>query len=56
MKCWACSSCIELGDLVNELPIVGALVHRACWERETGVSALGSITLRQRLTGGVTTG
>ena len=36
MRCWACGRCIHLVDLVNELPIVGALVHRACYESETG--------------------
>jgi hypothetical protein len=49
MRCWACPRAIRLGDLVNELPIVGALVHRACYERHTGTPAGRSISLGQWL-------
>ena len=36
MRCWACDDAITLTDLVNELPIVDALVHRNCYARITG--------------------
>jgi hypothetical protein len=36
MRCWACTNAIQLTDLVNELPIVGALVHRNCYLRLIG--------------------
>jgi hypothetical protein len=39
MRCWACENAIHLTDLVNELPIVGTLVHRECYERVTGEKA-----------------
>jgi hypothetical protein len=49
MRCWACSRAIELPDLVTELPIVGALVHIGCYERETGQRPLRVRTLTQAL-------
>jgi hypothetical protein len=42
MRCWACSHRIRLDDLVKELPIIGALVHRGCYERVTGLVATKS--------------
>jgi hypothetical protein len=36
MRCRACGKAIGLDDSVNELPIAGALVHRVCYEWETG--------------------
>jgi hypothetical protein len=36
MKCWACGKAIALTDMVDELPIVEALVHEQCYARETG--------------------
>jgi hypothetical protein len=49
MRCWACSRCIHLTDLVNELPIVGALVHRGCYERQAGQAPPVSHTLSDYL-------
>jgi hypothetical protein len=49
MRCWACPDAIVLDDLVMELPIVGAIVHRACYERETGQRARHPMTVRQAL-------
>jgi hypothetical protein len=39
MRCWACGHAIGLHDEVCELPVAAALVHRACYERETGQDA-----------------
>ena len=50
MRCWACSHAIGLDDLVMELPIVGAIVHTACYERETGQRADRPMTVKQALT------
>jgi hypothetical protein len=36
MRCWACAKTITLYDEVCELPVAGTIVHRACYERETG--------------------
>jgi len=36
VRCWACGKAIELYDEVRELPVAKALVHRGCYERETG--------------------
>ena len=49
MRCWACSRAIKLPDLVTELPIVGAIVHIGCYERETSQSPLRAITLGEAL-------
>ena len=49
MRCWACSRAIHLPDLVSELPIVGAIVHIACYERETSERPLRALTLTQAL-------
>lgn len=50
MRCWACGLCIHLVDLVNEMPIVGALVHRSCYEIETGYPPPTSRPLSAHLT------
>ena len=49
MRCWACPRSIGLGDVVKELPIVGTLVHAACYVRETGEAVRVAPTLRQYL-------
>lgn len=49
MRCWACNQSIKLSDLVTELPIVGAIVHIRCYERETGQRAPWSLTVTQAL-------
>jgi hypothetical protein len=36
MRCWACARTIGLYEDVCELPVAAALVHRACYKRETG--------------------
>ena len=36
MRCWAFCWSIRLTDEVNELPIIGALVHCHCYEQHTG--------------------
>ena len=51
MRCWACSRPIRLTDLVNELPIVRALVHRHCYELHTGTTPWISHSLSEWLTG-----
>jgi hypothetical protein len=50
MRCWACAEAINLDDLVNELPIAGALVHKACYEWETGQPSHWAKPLRVHLT------
>jgi hypothetical protein len=50
MRCWACEHAIQLTDLVNELPIVGALVHRDCYEHLTGEKPALSHSLSAWLT------
>jgi hypothetical protein len=49
MRCWACSRTIRFSDEICELPIVEALVHRGCYERELRQPAPASITLSQYL-------
>jgi hypothetical protein len=49
VRCWACSRTIGLTDEICELPIVEALVHRACYERELRQKAPASVTLSQYL-------
>ena len=49
MRCWACCRAIRLPDLVTELPIVGALVHIECYERETSQRPPRALTLMQAL-------
>ena len=49
MRCFACPLAIGLHDLVMELPIVGAIVHTACYERETGQRASHPVTAKHAL-------
>jgi hypothetical protein len=49
MKCWACARAIDLADPVKELPIVGALVHCECYQRETGEPAPAAPSLKKYL-------
>ena len=49
MRCWACSRAIRLPDLVSELPIIGAIVHISCYERETSERPVRALTLTQVL-------
>ena len=52
MRCWACSHTIKFRDEVCVLPIVNALVHRACYERVLEQPAPSSVTLSQFLAHG----
>ncbi len=49
MKCWSCAHPIRLEDEIALLPIVNTLVHRRCFERETGAPSAMTITLSQYL-------
>jgi hypothetical protein len=49
MRCWACSHAIKLSDEVCELPIVQALVHASCYERELRQPPPARLTLSQYL-------
>jgi len=49
MRCWACPKPIKLADLVSQLPIVGAIVHIACYVRETGHQPIEVMTVREAL-------
>ena len=52
MRCWACSKTIRLSDEVSQLPIVTAIVHRTCYERELRQPAPTRVTLGQFLAQG----
>jgi hypothetical protein len=49
MRCWACAEPIKLTHLVTELPIVRAIVHVGCYERETGERPQLTMTVTQAL-------
>jgi hypothetical protein len=49
VRCWACSRTIGLTDEISELPIVDALVHRLCYERELRQPPPVNVTLSQYL-------
>ena len=52
MRCWSCSHTIKLVDEVCLLPIVNAIVHRACYERELRQPGSVRMTLSQFLAEG----
>lgn len=49
MNCWACDRSIELTDMANRLPALGAIVHRECYAQETGEPAPLRLTLADTL-------
>jgi hypothetical protein len=52
MRCWACPHPIKFTDEVCQLPIVNALVHRKCYERELKQPAPVRMTLSHFLAQG----
>lgn len=49
MRCFACDRPIELSDMANRLPVVGALVHRECYTQQPGEEPPLRLTLADTL-------